>query len=271
MKTQLAEIRKTLHQLSQEIGIVALKTGTEVEDMDFPEIQILREISQGIVPIVVKLGGAEARNDMRRLIAIQIDGMIAPLIESSYALRKFIQTKNELKLTTRDAQTSKKIWNAINIESKTGVQAIDEIIDSPYFGAISQVTAARSDLSQSLQLHSDNIQVMQICAEILKKVKARGKRTVIGGNIQPTTIPIILEMIAPDLISTRNLVLCADQMQKTSDQGKRSIRKALGFEIQIYDYLSNTFLSTMKKEEYSKRIEVLKQRSHGASEKNKTK
>ena len=58
-------LRKKLWYLRDSYGIVGVKGGTEVEDMSFEELAILRELSKDIVPMMVKIGGPEARNDIR--------------------------------------------------------------------------------------------------------------------------------------------------------------------------------------------------------------
>ena len=65
----IAELRRRLLGLQQNNVVVALKTGTEVEDMDFAEIALMREVSRdngrNFMPLVVKIGGPEARRDIR--------------------------------------------------------------------------------------------------------------------------------------------------------------------------------------------------------------
>lgn len=76
------QLRDRLKELRDAGGLTALKTGTEVEDMSFEEIRLLRALSDRIVPLFVKIGGPEARNDMRELARAGVDGLIAPMIES---------------------------------------------------------------------------------------------------------------------------------------------------------------------------------------------
>ncbi|HMV35834.1 MAG TPA: hypothetical protein PKD60_08080, partial [Turneriella sp.] len=71
-------LQKKLRLLNQQHGVIALKTGTEVEDMDGAEIAVMRQISAAAgLPLVVKIGGPEARRDMRECLALGVDVLLA--------------------------------------------------------------------------------------------------------------------------------------------------------------------------------------------------
>ena len=95
-QSSLSMLRERLLQLKEKSALIAFKTGTEVEDMGFDEIAFLRELSKKILPLHVKIGGAEARNDIRELSSLEVDCLIAPMIESPYALKNYIQTLKDI-------------------------------------------------------------------------------------------------------------------------------------------------------------------------------
>ena len=53
------------------------KGGTETEDMDYDELKLLSLLGRDLLP-VVKIGGPEARTDIRFCKANGIDGISAP-------------------------------------------------------------------------------------------------------------------------------------------------------------------------------------------------
>ena len=61
----------------------------------------------------VKIGGCEAKTDIRNCINMGADGIVAPMIESPFALQKFIESTSNIK-TNR----------FINIETKNAVDNI---------------------------------------------------------------------------------------------------------------------------------------------------
>ena len=57
-------LRKLLKSLVYYHNLIAIKGGTEIEAMSFDELEVMREISLDILPMIVKIGGPEARNDI---------------------------------------------------------------------------------------------------------------------------------------------------------------------------------------------------------------
>lgn len=209
-------------------GLYALKAGTEVEDMNFEEILFLRRLSKDIVPLYVKIGGPEARNDMRFLADIQVDCIIAPMIESPYALKNFVTTLREIQ---KQHNTSTKA--GINIETITAYMQLDSILHSEYIQDITHITAARTDLSGSLSLSPDDSRVMEICKEIILQTKRKGIPTSLGGNIHPKIITYLVETIDSDFINTRHMIIKRDYLQ---NDPVSLLKQHLEFELLLYEY-----------------------------------
>ncbi len=247
----MIEKLKTLLYELKELGLYALKTGTEVEDMNFEEIQFLKEISFGIVPLNVKIGGPEARNDIRFLLSIEADCIIAPMIESPYALDNFIKTFRELK-----AQHKKEAKAGINIETITGYMQLDAILNHPSAGYLSQITAARTDLSNSLGLEPDHQKVIEMCKEIIYHSKRKGILTSIGGSIHPGIVNLLIQEIPSNFINTRHMVIYREIL---SQNPELILRKHLEFELTLYEFLSNS-KNPIRSKIHSLRYSILKKR-----------
>lgn len=245
-------LRARLFILREDSGLRSMKTGTEVEDMSFSEISLLREISQDIVPLYVKIGGPEARNDIRNLIRIGVDGIIAPMIESPYALKNFMTTLHEI-LTEQSAAG---IEAGINLETITGYRQMHEILSEPLASQLHQVTAARTDLSGSLGLHPDDDRILAICEDIVQTCRAQGLVTSVGGAIHRGIIKTLIERIQSDRINTRHMVLCCRSIAKNPE---RSLVENLRFEIDLYRALASDPFNE-KRHLHLKRYEVLSER-----------
>lgn len=192
-----------------ECGLAALKTGTEVEDMSFEEIRILRALSRDIVPIYVKIGGAEARNDMRELADMDADGIIAPMIESPYALEKFIESLREV-LPDRVYRRTEK---GINLETATAFNRMRDILSSEAAHELVQVTAARTDLSGSLHIPAEHDVIFELCTHIVSRSREYGLRIfAVGGAIKSASIARIVDQVQPDTVNTRHMVMDADTL-----------------------------------------------------------
>ncbi len=243
----IRKLQEILKQLTNS-GLFALKTGTEVEDMNFDEISFLKEISNDIVPLHVKIGGPEARNDIRFLLSIQVDTIIAPMIESPYALSNFINTLEEL-----EKQHRYKVNAGINIETITGYMQIDAILNSISAKRLHKITAARTDLSGSLGVEPDHPRVIEICKEIINYCKRKNIYSSLGGSIQPSVIEYLISEIASDFINTRHMVIYRKTLQKNPVQ---ILIQNLTFEVELYEYLSHT-KDIIRSQIHKKRYETL--------------
>ena len=80
-------------------GAIAIKQSFEDEGASFEEIKIMRKITKKVnLKQNIKIGGCEAKNDINFCSKLKVDGIVAPMVESRYALDKFFQSipKNNL-------------------------------------------------------------------------------------------------------------------------------------------------------------------------------
>jgi hypothetical protein len=222
-------LRDNLKLLKEYYSLVSLKAGTEVEAMTFPEIVEMRRVSEDIVPLTVKIGGPEARNDIDYMLSIGVDKILAPMIESTYGLKNFVLTMAEL-------DPEKKARLAINIETITAYRNIKCILGSPFCAFIDQVTVGRTDLSSSMDKDVDSDEVFKLAREIVSLAALCGKKTSIGGKINHSNAAKIKERIKPDFINTRNVSVRCESQNVTED-----VKAALLWEKNFYQYLYDKF------------------------------
>ena len=66
-------------KILKKLGVVAVKQSLEDEGTSYDDLLIMRELTnRSKLKLDIKVGGCE-------------DGMVAPMVESDYALNKFIQ------------------------------------------------------------------------------------------------------------------------------------------------------------------------------------
>lgn len=249
---KIIELRRHLISLKQSYPIVGLKGGTETEDMDSDEIRALHIVAKDLVPVTVKIGGPEARTDIRMLVKEEIEGISAPMIESSYALKNFISTLRSM----LSPVTFSKVTKAINLETITGYKNLLEIADSSAFDDLDQVTAARSDLSASMGMIPDDKEVMKVTRTIIAISKDRGKKTSVGGTITKQNFRKIAEEIRPDKINSRHV--CVDAVKSLEKFPEEVAEVMLQFEIELYDLFS--LLKPEKAYGYKNRMETNRER-----------
>lgn len=236
--------------LKENYGIVGLKGGTEVEDLSFKEIFYLRKLTKDIMPLTVKIGGPEARNDMRFLLEKGIDKALAPMIESAYGLKNFTEALNGF-----ESYYGKKIQKAINTETITTYQNLDSIFESPFFEYIDSITVGRSDLSGSMGKTVDEPEVMEVTKNIIKKAREKGKKSSVGGKITVKNIQSVQKELGSDYINTRHIVF------DTSFSGdlQKSLIEGLLFEVELYQKFLK--ISKQRKKAYINRIKDTYQRA----------
>ncbi|HNR88236.1 MAG TPA: aldolase/citrate lyase family protein [Spirochaetota bacterium] len=242
------ELRNSLMQLFADSGLVALKAGTEVEDMTFAEIAFLKELGDPILPLIVKIGGPEARNDIRACREIGVHGILAPMIESAYGLRNFVEATADI------YRQEHRPYLAINIETVTAYAHLDEIMGSPWFDSIDQVTVGRSDLSASMDGAPDDDAVIAATRAIVHKASALGKNTSVGGKISPANAALVCERIAPSRINTRHMVYDPVRCGDLAD----AVARGLQFEEELCERLAE--IEPTKRATYRERISATRAR-----------
>jgi len=229
-----AELRQRLKQLRAQNLVVALKTGTEVEDMETAEIAFMREISQeagqSFLPLVVKIGGPEARRDMRDCLAIGVDVILAPMVETVYALTNFVETAKGLM-----RETGKEAKLAINLETGTAVANLDAMIATNAFAALAQVTIGRGDLSKSMHLTVDDDEVLRTTRNVLTKLHHQKKLTSVGGGLSVHNIVHMSEILPADRFNTRHIVF--ENSEAFARDASRNLSEGLYFEQALYNAL----------------------------------
>jgi hypothetical protein len=224
----MTDLTRMLKELVSDYGLLALKAGTEWEDMDYGEIEYLYTLGQKEIPIIVKIAGAEARTDLRQLREIGVNGILGPMIESGYALEKFV-------VTTQQVYEGSGInpQLAINLETIQGYQKLNEIMGNPYFKQVDLIVIGRLDLSLSMHINGcDHPEVTAVVEDLARRVRSLGKHVSIGGFVNPNSADS-LRKTEVDRLSTIHTMFDLNQVQ----DAMASIWKAIEFEIAYYKSL----------------------------------
>jgi hypothetical protein len=200
----------------------------------------------------VKIGGCEAKTDLYNCVRLGVNGVIAPMVETPFALSKFINIINDY---------PSKIDPYIVIESKTAYENIDDILELSK-NNLKGIIVGRSDFSKSYNLNKSEVDsdfIYDKVEDILVKAKSYNLITTMGGNVSIKSTEFIKKMYDKKLlnkIETRNVVI------ELTDQNiniiNEVIQKSLDFEINWLEYKlkASSYLSN----EYSSRIQLLSNR-----------
>jgi 4-hydroxy-2-oxoheptanedioate aldolase len=178
------ELSSQLVRLKEDFSLCAVKAEFEAEGASFRDLVRLRRITiqQGI-PLYLKIGGAEAIRDIKDAFELGVDGLIAPMIESPFALGKFLSA---CKAIYRD----QKIFKSINVETCQAAENIEDLLKIAA-NSIDNITIGRTDLSQSY--HDEKIQpdsefILNLIESLSQKVVDAGLTLTIGGSLTKASI-----------------------------------------------------------------------------------
>jgi len=237
MKTKgaiIKHLQEKLTILHENHHVVGLKTGTEVEDMGFEEIELIKSVA-GDLPLTVKIGGPEARNDIRQCIKIGVNVILAPMVETVYALTNFVKTVESI----AEESTVTLPLLAVNIESKTAVRNLDEMLHSKAVSRLYQATIGRSDLSKSMHLSVDDAEVINAARQAIKKLNRHGLVTSLGGGITIENIRAVSLEIPVNKINTRHVVFANTKAFQKNPA--HHLFHAMMFEKNLYQGLAQVF------------------------------
>jgi len=226
-------IKKILRQLKElkKLGVVGIKKSLEDEGASFKEIIIMRKITKKTnLKLNVKIGGCEAKNDIYFCKDIKTDSIVAPMVESSYALKKFLQI----------SKMGPKIPLLINVETITAIQNLSSMINNKKeFKNLSGIVLGRSDLAGSLGLEKKDVnskKIFNLLLKVFKKIKRQKKGNFIikmGGSLTRESHDFIAKLYEKkllDSIETRNVEIRLNK--KILSNLENIIEKAFKFEIE---------------------------------------
>lgn len=234
-------------------GIIGIKQSFEDEGVILHDVINMRMITyQANMDMYVKIGGAEAVTDINNCSTYGINNIIAPMVETEFALRKFTEATKTI--------------NDINLyyvcESKTAYENIVNMLASPYAKCLTGVVVGRSDLTKSYNLDkqdTDGDFIEHVVENILRECKINKLQTTLGGNISAKAIESIkkfYQMGLLDKFETRNVVV------KLSDSNiedlKNVVDLALDFEMNWLQVKSTNYISIGNS--YQERVNMLKSR-----------
>ena len=222
----------------REYGATDVKVAMEAEGIWLNEIlrSKLMTMEAGI-GLSVKIGGCEAITDAR--IARDHDSalLLAPMIESRFALEKFLDMAGNI-YEDEEIQEKKLL---INIETLDGCRNIKEILAASNSALLDGIVIGRTDLSGALKLKDVNHpEVLKATREVFTEAKKKSLQCLIGGGITEKTIPFLAEL--GDLVDgfeTRKVVFYYGT--PPGIELKDAIHQALKFEYLWYLWRHDTY------------------------------
>ena len=254
------ELLEKLEDLKENYGAFGVKTSFEDEGSLFEEMATLGSLAhQCGMKFSVKIGGCEAKTDIINSIVLNADSVVAPMIESDFALEKWATAIDSV--IGDDLKNNYDFY--INIESKTAYKNIDNILNSCYIDYLAGIVIGRSDFVKSYGLVKDNVDdenIFERVHDILKKAKSKNLSTFMGGSMSTKSKHFVVDLYKENLldkIETRNIIInLTDENIDTIDI---AVEHALLFELRWLESKEKYYSGLGKN--YQNRIDVVKKRT----------
>lgn len=161
--------------------VVSLKGEFEAEGLSHDNVAAESAFAaRNHLPYLVKIGGCEAKSDMRFLMLQGIRSIVAPMIESAFAMRKYQE------MLPADAFDH----IGVTIETIDAVQRVDAILDAGE--KLTEITVGRTDLTASYGGSSvDSPETVAMVKTIARAARKRGLPTTMGGSVNAKTIELL--------------------------------------------------------------------------------
>ena len=244
--------------LKEKFNVLEVKAEFEAEGTRLDEAIRLKEIVDNAgLGLMIKIGGAEAIRDIFDAQLLDVSGLVAPMIESPYALRKYLDAIETF--VPKELQNNIKF--GVNIETIQAYSNLESIFKERGIRRLSMITVGRVDLCLSLGMSRNDInsdRIYQITKDICSLAKHFHFQTTIGGGIATEALPFIKRLGRAKLLDryeTRKIVFGIPKTFKKAAQG---ILMANEFELLWLENKRNYYNAIYQED--SKRIAMLKKR-----------
>lgn len=234
MNTREFKCVKILTDLIENEGLVGIKTSFEDEGALFNETVRLKEVcNQAKTKVTLKIGGPEAIRDLKDSTVIGVKGLVAPMVESEFGLKKFIQaTKTYI---PEDIRSSLQL--NINIETITAVQNAVKMLDVSEAEDLYGVTVGRVDLVSSMgkdRNYVNSDEVYKMARTVFTKAKEKGLKACLGGAVSVDSFAFLKKLHSEGLLDKFETRYAIFDPSITLKNLSRALSKAQMFE---YEWL----------------------------------
>jgi len=252
-----------LKSLRDDYGVIGIKAEFEAEGTRIDELMRLIEIVRKLnLKLGIKIGGCEAMKDLMECKQFGTEYIIAPMVETDYALKKFIEAKNKI----FDDEERKVTEFLINIETKSTTDNLDKIIKMNNLYSkqdkINGWVFGRVDYTMSQGLNRDDINTSEVITnavvDVAKEAKKNELNLVVGGAVSIDALNILkkVKKVHLDRFETRKVIFSSEALEiKNLEKG---MLEAINFELLWLKNKKNYYGTIFKEDD--KRIKMLSDR-----------
>ena len=187
MNARERQMLELLKQGRDKFGVAAVKAEFEAEGTRSDEFLRLIEIARRAgVGVGLKIGGAEAIRDLHEARLYGVDYVIAPMVETPYALTKFVAARDKC-FTADERLDTKFLFNVETISTYRELGAMADIAGRNGVGMV----FGRVDFAGSLgkdRSFCDSAEMTGYVAQVAQAAASAGVELVVGGGVNSGSI-----------------------------------------------------------------------------------
>lgn len=220
-----------LEEGKAKYGILAVKAEFEAEGTRADELLRLLEIARRAgVKVAIKIGGCEAIRDLIECRVYGVDYIIAPMVETPYALSKYIAAKD--KVYPRDEQDD--VAFLFNVETHQTYEQLGELTKVASEGRVGMVFG-RVDFAGSMghdRAFVNSDEMRSYVATVGEAARDAGIELVVGGAVSPDSIAFLAHVHERrlDRFETRKVIFDG-AIANTPDVARAGMELAIEFEL----------------------------------------
>jgi hypothetical protein len=249
-----------LKDLKESHHVIGVKAEFEAEGTRMEEALRLKEVvSSAGLALTVKIGGCEALKDIYDARIIGVSHIVAPMVESPYALKKYLAAT---KFAFPEEERTH-VSFLINIETIDAYNNIDSILSIENIHELSGIVLGRVDMTGSMGLSREDINspnIFDMAKLLFSKAKQKSLECVIGGGVGKEALPFFRKLPEGllDRYETRKIIFkCPEALDENAEHG---ILKAVGFELMWLKNKRNFYGMIFDEDKH--RIDMLESRYH---------
>lgn len=261
MNTQEQAMLDMLKKGRDHFGVLAVKAEFEAEGTRPDELLRLLELAhRADLGVALKIGGCEAVSDLLAARLYGANYLIAPMVETPYALSKYVDARR--KAWGTDAASARFLFN---IETATGLDHLDGMVPIAR-SELDGIVFGRVDFTMSMGLTRTQINSHRITDCVLRVAQAcreNDLELVVGGGVSVDARDHLraIRAVRLDRFETRKVIF--DGAVVESDHFEAGIANAVAFELAWLEQKRAYYREIA--EEDSQRIAMMRDRGAAAA------